>query len=318
MKHLFVINPTAGLAMGRVNLIIEEIRAFFSGYPEFNCEIHLTRWKRDAVGFTRRYVLQSRELVRVYASGGIGCLYEVINGVTGLPNVQIAHYPLGNTNSFLRSFGEDKTHLFNSLRNLVFAPVISLDVIKWGRNYVINSCLIGLCAIAYRDSRGLAAKTRLPLKDAFHLLENYHVFLRKTLQYYHIDLDGQNLDGEYLNLMIANAPCYGSNIFPAVDASLTDGYLDLYLIKRIPPTLALKVFADYEAGHYKWWPDYVSHYRGKRLEVSSAAMMTVTFDGELFYNNHIQFNIIKRGIDFVCPEGIDLRSIEQGETHEAS
>ncbi|MDR3338177.1 MAG: hypothetical protein LBT16_13345 [Treponema sp.] len=304
MKHLFIINPKAGLVRDRKDRIIEEIKNFFGNYPEFSYEIHLTRWKRDAVGFTRRYLSRSAELVRVYATGGTGTLFEIINAVAGLPNAQVAYYPHGRIDSFIRVFGENKEPLFHSLRNLVFAPVIGLDMIKWGNNFGINGCFIGLSALSYQDSSRLLEKTGFPYHEmTFHLAQIKRLLMGKTLQYYRIELDGQKLNGEYLNVTIANVPHIGVRALPAVEASPIDGVLHLYLIKKIPRARALQVFADYEAGRYKKWPEYVSHHLGKRIFISSSAMMTIAFDGEIFYNDRLQYDIIPRGIDFVCPEG---------------
>jgi diacylglycerol kinase family enzyme len=258
------------------------------------------------VGFIRRYLAQSAELVRIYATGGTGTLFEVINGAAGLPNVQVACYLQEPLNSFLGSFGEEKSLLFRSLSNLVFAPTAGLDIIKWGNNYGLNACLIGLCAVSFRDSHALAEKTGFPPLAAYRAAEIYNIFLGKTIQYYRVELDGQKLNGEYLNITIANGPYYGYKASPAPDARFNDGLLHLYLIKKIPVTMASGVIADFEAGYYEKWPEYISHYSGKHLVVSSPVVMTAGFDGEIFYNDRFQYDIIPRGIDFVCPQGIDL------------
>jgi diacylglycerol kinase family enzyme len=305
MKHLFVINPKAALVRGQADRLREEITAFFANYPEFKYDVHITRWKRDAVGFTRRYISASPELVRVYAAGGMGTFFEVINAAAGLPNVQVAYYPQGAANSFLRSFGEDKLHFFRSLRNLVFAPVTGVDLIRWGNNYGINHSLIGLDSRAEQDSLTLVRRTGIK-RDTAHTITGILRFLEgKTINYYRIDVDGRKIAGEYTGLMVANAPCFGQRFCPAIDAVLTDGALHIYLIRKIPFYIAPKLFTDYENGRWAKWPDYISHYRGKRISISSPAMMTISFDGELFYNDRIEYTVVPRGLDFVCPEGID-------------
>ncbi|MDR0616136.1 MAG: acylglycerol kinase family protein, partial [Synergistaceae bacterium] len=95
MKHLFIVNPASVGVKAKKNEIVGKISAFFADYPDIGYDIYMTRWKRDAVGYVRRYALASDEFVRVYAVGGTGTLFEVINGAIGLPNVQVACYPLG-------------------------------------------------------------------------------------------------------------------------------------------------------------------------------------------------------------------------------
>jgi diacylglycerol kinase family enzyme len=317
MKHLFIINPKAGLVRDRKDRIIEEIKIFFGNYPEFSYEIHVTRWKRDAVGFIRRYLSRCAELVRVYATGGTGTLFEIINAVAGLPNVQVAYYPHGRVDSFIHAFGEDKEPLFHSLRNLVFAPVAGLDIIKWGNNFGINGCFIGLSALAYQDSSRFLEKTGFPYHEmTFHLTLIKRLLLGKSSQYYRIELDGQKLNGEYLNITIPNIPHIGERVLRVAEASPTDGLLHLYLIKKTPRTMAFQVYADYETGRYEKWPEYISHHSGKRIFISSPAMMTIAFDGEIFYNDRLQYDIIPRGIDFVCPGGMDpARNIFNAQKH---
>ncbi|MDR2073102.1 MAG: acylglycerol kinase family protein, partial [Spirochaetaceae bacterium] len=135
MKHLFIINPKAGKANGRIPEIKNDIQSFFAGRPEVDYTIHVTRWKRDASGYTLRYASDTREIVRIYALGGNGTFYEIINGAVGLPNVQIAWYPLGKNNSLLHSFGPEHLPAFQSLMNLSLSPVGTIDTIKVGNNY---------------------------------------------------------------------------------------------------------------------------------------------------------------------------------------
>jgi diacylglycerol kinase family enzyme len=137
-------------------------------------------------------------------------------------------------------------------------------------------------------------------------VEIYSIFFGKIVQYYRVELDGQKLNGEYLNITVANGPYYGYKASPVPDACFNDGLLHLYLIKKIPLARAVRVTADFEAGQYDKWPEYISHYTGKHLVVSSPAVMAIGIDGEIFYNDRLQYDIIPHGIDFVCPEGVDL------------
>ena len=102
IKHLFIINPIAHKVKGRLNLVTESIHAFFEEYPHIGYDIHVTRWERDALGVIRRQVTDTRELLRVHVMGGSGTLFEAVNSAVGLANAQIAAYPFGRQNSFLR------------------------------------------------------------------------------------------------------------------------------------------------------------------------------------------------------------------------
>jgi diacylglycerol kinase family enzyme len=305
MKHLFIINPVAGRVRGQVDRLAGEIKTFFSGYPHLSWDIHVTRWKRDAMGFTRRYAANSEELVRVYAMGGTGTFFEVINGIMGIPNTQAAALPLGTKNSFLRYYGEKNFHFFNSLRNLMISNTLSLDVIRWGNTCGINNCLIGAEAMSYLLGRELSKKTRLPGDLCYNSCGIYYLFTGRALQHYRIQFDGEDIEGDYVSIMIANAPCYGRHMSPAIDANPRDGMLNLYLIKSLPKSKTIPVLDDYEHGRYRKWPGFISHYTTKSLSVSSDKVMSLSFDGEIFFDKQAEFTLVPGAIDMVYPSGLE-------------
>jgi diacylglycerol kinase family enzyme len=314
MRHLFIVNPKARLLNGRTDEICREIRSFFLNYPEIDYYIHVTRWKRDAVGYTLRFVSGAAEIVRVYAVGGMGTLFEVINGVIGLPNVQITSWPFGVDNSFLHYFGKDRMERFYSLRNLVFSGAASFDVIRCGNNYGICAGYMGLEAIASRQGDLIIEHTEyfsewLARNGIVYMATAvYHGLRKETGQQYQITLDGMTLSGKYISILIANQPYYANGLRPAPEAEPDDGILDIYVIRSVPPIRVLGLTLDYARGLYYKWPNYISHFRGKKLMVSSDTIMAICIDGELFYDTVIEYEAIHRAVDFVCP-GIPGQSI---------
>jgi diacylglycerol kinase family enzyme len=313
MKHLFIVNPKAFFLKGSVDDVCDDICLFFANYPQLDYEIHVTRWKRDAVGFTRRYVSAADRIVRVYAVGGMGTLMEVINGVVGLPNVQVAAWPFGIDNTFLRYFGKDKMERFRSLRNLIFSEVSSFDLIRCGNNFGICAALMGVEAIAARDGdRILGNMNIIPgwfirSGGLYLVLSVYYAIKKETSQSYQVTIDGIPLCGNYISILVANQPYLGSGLQPAIEARPNDGLLDVYLIRSMA-SLKLAGFAlDYVQGHYYKWPQYVSHYRGKTIAVSSDQIMEICLDGEHFYDVTVEYQAVPQSLDFVCPSGQEDR-----------
>jgi diacylglycerol kinase family enzyme len=306
VKHLFIVNPSSSGVKGKVPGVVGKITSFFGDYPSMRYDIHVTRWKRDAVGFVRKYALASDEYVRVYAVGGTSTLFEVINGVIGLPNVQVANYPLGLGNSFLHCFGDRQFHLFLSLRNLVFSGTIPIDVIRCGYNYGIAFGLLGIESYACRDGDLFMEKTGLGVDLCYIGAGMYNYLWLNEIQEYSVNLDGSTLDGEYLTIFIANQPCYGIKMNPGPDARPNDGLLDLYLIKKPPKHKIPQTLYDYIHGFYRKWPEYIDHYTGRRLSISSGDIMCACIDGEIFYDTAIDFEIMPYAVDFVCPPGINV------------
>ncbi|MDR3254323.1 MAG: hypothetical protein LBT31_01975 [Synergistaceae bacterium] len=304
MRHLFIVNPVADGLKGHLKDAIGKIRAFLDNHSQLSGDIHITRWKRDAVGFVRRYVQETGEFVRVYAVGGTSTLFEVVNGAIGLPNVQIANYPLGRCNSFVRCFGDDKLYLFQSLRNLAFSETIAVDVIRCGFNYSIAFGALGVESTSGRTGEALMDWVGYNADVCYRLAAVYYLLRSDSGENYRINLDGVKLDGNYVSILAANQPCYGINLKPGVGAVPNDGLLDLYLVKKTSRFKQLRLMHDYINGQHGKWFDYISHHTGRRVSVSSENVMCICADGERFYNTSIDFEIIPYAVDFVCPKGV--------------
>ncbi|MDR2029531.1 MAG: hypothetical protein LBP93_08345 [Treponema sp.] len=309
MRHLFVINPKAFFLKGRVDDVCGDIRLFFANYPQLDYEIHVNRWKRDAVGFTRRYVSTADRIVRVYAVGGMSTLMEIINGVVGLPNVQVAAWPFGIDNAFLRYFGENKMERFRSLRNLIFSGVSSFDLIRCGNNFGICAGFMGVEALAARQGdRILGTRDFLPgwlirSGGIYLALSVYYNISKKIFQSYQVTIDDVPLHGDYVSILVANQPYLGSGLRPAIESRPDDGFLDVYLIRPMTSYKFAAFVLDYSQGRYYKWPQYVSHHRGKTIVVSSDRIMEICLDGEHFYDDTVEYQVVPQGLDFVCPGG---------------
>jgi diacylglycerol kinase family enzyme len=293
----------AGLIKGRVNEIEDLVRRYFAGNPGMEYSIHITRWKRDASGYILRYIDDASEIVRVYAFGGGGTLFEVINGTVGLPNAQVAWYPLGRDNNLLAVFDKHEQGSFQSLKTLTLSPVITIDTILAGSHYVTSNVLIGIEAAAYRDGKALSAQFLLSRKLCFYIMSLFRAFLRPEIQHYRIITESTKLEGDLLGIMVSNISTHGS-AKPAPNAQFDDGYMDLYTLKPAPKRKMLKMIMDYFEGRYDKWPDYIRHYRCKNIRVTSSAGMSICMDGELFYDTELNLEIQPSSLDFVCPPGI--------------
>ncbi|MCL1812887.1 MAG: hypothetical protein FWG29_05125 [Treponema sp.] len=312
MKHLCIVNPKAGQVTGQINELVDEIKDFFVRNPRMDHTIHVTRWKRDASGYTMRFVNNASEMVRVYAFGGSGTLFEVINGVLGLPNVQVAYFPMGTDDDLLNVFGKNARNEFTSMRNLSLSPVITIDTILAGNHYVVTHVLIGLETISYQLGLKISEQFGLPLKISYFLAGIYYTIINSQIRHYHIELEGAELEGNYAGIFIANASGNGLGSL-APDAVLNDGLMDLYTIKPVPKDKIIQIFSDYQKGQYAKWPEYITHYRCKKLRITSSVDMAITLDGEFFYDTELILEVHPASLNFVCPANISASVLMQSE-----
>lgn len=308
MRHLFIVNPMAGKIRGKPDEAVEGINAFFRDhYPELNYDIHITRWARDALGYTRRYVLNAeKERVRVHTFGGTGTLFEIVNAVVDLPNADVAAYPMGLDNNLLQYFGSDKMHLFSSIENQLFCNTMNIDAIRCGHNYGICNAVVGLEAIINKQADRVIVKTHLNPDFCYVSIALLNVLKRKLSQEYKIMLDGQPLNGDYISIAIANHPWYTKIMGPFVDARLNDGLFDVYTTKNMSKSKFISYVPAYVTGGYKKYPEQCVHYTGRKATISSDNVLCLSIDGETFYSNNVELEIIPDAIKLVCPDGIDV------------
>ena len=308
MKHLFIINPVAKRIKGNTKQIRDKLSAFFREYPNIHYHIYESRWCRDSVTYIQKYISGNDETVRVHAIGGTGTLFEVINSVIGLANVEVASHPYGIGNSFLKYFGAKNEKLFFSLKSQVFDKALPMDIVRCGNNYGICYGMAGI--EAYANALGDDwIEQGMPVDKSYLFAGMFQIINGKTSQSYYIDIDGNRIEGDFASVMIANAPCYGLNMYPAVDAHPDDGILDVYLFKKAPKAKLLISIPIYTYGNYRKLPNLLSHYTAKKIKLSSDEVMCMSIDGEHFYGNSIEYEIMPKAIRFVCPCEIDIKKL---------
>jgi len=320
MRHLFVINPVSKRVKGCLESVKEMIHAFFRDYPGVVYDIYVSEWCRDSVAYVQRYAsemhrecLASREkcdIARIHVMGGTGTLFEVVNSIIGFPNTQIAAYPYGTANSFLKYFRVRNERLFADMKSQVFGPAFPMDVVRCGNNYGICYGMMGLEAAsnALGDrwiDKGMPGDLSYVMAAVSLVLGN------RGTQNYVISMDDEEpIEGRFASVMVANAPCYGRNMVPAIDAHPDDGWLDVYVLKHHPSKLKmLRTIPKHVFGNYRKAADMVSHYRARRIAVSSDEVMSISIDGEIFYGTSMEFDVVPQAIRFVCPEGVDLAKL---------
>ena len=105
MKHIFVYNPIAGAGKVQKTELPRILAAVKDAGVDY--EIHRTTNAGEATSWVRRRLENAppEDLLRFYAVGGDGTLGEVLNGLYGFENAELACVPMGSGNDFIRNFG---------------------------------------------------------------------------------------------------------------------------------------------------------------------------------------------------------------------
>lgn len=148
MKHLFIINPAAGIK-DRSRQYIEEIEHIFADLDE-PYEIALTEYPRHATEIARAHARRGTPL-RIYSIGGDGTLGEVLAGCYDCKNVELAAYPSGTGNDFIKVFPGLP---FADLAALVHGESETIDILRYNDSVCINIVNCGFDAnVAYNVRR---------------------------------------------------------------------------------------------------------------------------------------------------------------------
>jgi diacylglycerol kinase family enzyme len=323
-----VINPRPFPQKTAEDTILKEIKDCFADLEGEEYSIHFSRYPRNAISLIRKKVkeFQPGETVRVYAVGGDGILFDCLNGIVGLPNIELAAVPYGMANDYIRAFGEDKKALFRDIRLQVTSPAILTDIIHCGNNYALNFCTVGMESDAIMTSMKIYSHFSKKLRK-FHNI-NYFLYVmlfylggiiavfnkKVQKQYYRIDIDGEDFSGNYATINIANGPCYGGNMNPVITAMPDDGFLDALFFrhKSVPRTASL--ITKFTKGKFRRYPKDFNLKRLRKIEIQSEDPLLVDLDGEVFFDTSLRVEIIPQAVKIVAPGGIGF--LKRADFHE--
>ena len=154
MKHIFIINPSAGKndSRQRIYAMAEALREKHG----LDVRCMLTASVGHAATLARG-LAESGEEVRLYACGGDGTVNEVANGIAGYANAAMTCIPIGTGNDFLKNFGADYEKFLDA-ENLWNGVTQALDLIDCSGRYCLTIACSGIDArIAELKASGLGA-----------------------------------------------------------------------------------------------------------------------------------------------------------------
>jgi diacylglycerol kinase family enzyme len=175
----------------------------------------------------RRALEHPRELVVV--AGGDGTVGRVSKALAGR-GVPLAILPLGTANNIATSLGICGTPA-ELARRWASAARLRVDVGSargpWGEARFIESVGVGLLGKLLAPEVGDEIEdTEVARETARHLARSM------PAAYHRVELDGEDLSGEYLLLEAMNIRCAGPNLWLADHARADDGRLEIVLAKE--------------------------------------------------------------------------------------
>ena len=298
MKYVFIINPIAGKGKGED--IIPEIERYFG--ERTNYKIYVTKCDGEATEIAKREAATGDKM-RIFACGGEGTAFEVINGIVGYKNVEFGVVPCGSANDFLKTF-TDKDKFF-SIEAQVGGEAVPIDLIKANEFYSINCCSVGMDAVV---ADGMRAFKRLPFVSGnmAYKLSLVKTFLGKIGLKLKITIDGKEIETkDCLFAVCANGSTYGGSFKAAPKATPFDEVLDFVIIKTVSKLRIPGLVKIYESGQHEGL-DICEMGRCSCMEIESDADMPINLDGELIHRKKVRFEIVSKAIRFIVPSGVGV------------
>ena len=316
MKHLIILNEKAG-ALKDFPVFKKEVEDAFKG---LDYEIHLTKGPRKVIPFLKEYLAKTKDTVRVYACGGDGTIHEVVNGIAGAENAELAIYAIGTGNDFVKIYSEEKDYdnivknktgelRFRDFKTLINGKVEEIDISKitgptldepWYSNNVIN---FGFDAIV--GAKGNINKQK-GKKNPYGPAAIIPAILGGRFNNIIVKADGEQLNKKKMLLAsLAQGQWVGAQYHASPKSDNKDGLIDVMLLKCMSlATLMIKYFGPYTKGEHldsEKLMKKIVYRRAKEIEIIGKKDIDICVDGEIIRGKYFKVEVMPKAIKFVVP-----------------
>lgn len=279
MKSIHILNPAAGQG--------EALK-----YKDLE-NAYITKGVGDAV----RYVKDNADDgVHFYVYGGDGTVSEVVNGI--MQSGKAASFsivPVGTGNDLLRTLDTSES------------DTVLADVLMVNDKYAVNAVNTGfdldvvIKAQQYKKKKFVSGTLAYILGVVSVLCKKFG----KKIKVDFCDNDGNahTFEGEALLAVCANGSYYGGGFKCAPIADITDGLIDLLIVKKVSRLKFLSLIVNYMKGKHidpktklpiPSFAKYVVFSKCK--SVSFSGIDKICTDGEVWDADHADISIIQNAI----------------------
>ncbi len=288
-----IYNPSAGREEA-VKKLPEILQRLERGGIETSC--HATIGEGDASHAAAEAV--ERKFDMVIAAGGDGTVHEVINGLAEKPyRPDLAILPMGTTNDFARAVGIPKQ--WDAACDIIIEQFAKpIDLGKVDQRYFINIAGGGsLTELTY--------EVPSKLKTLLGQLAYYMKGLEKLPYLRPIELvlksEECNLQEKAMLFLILNSNSLGGFNKIAPNASIRDGYLDVFILKKCNLAEFVKIVSLALRGEHIHDP-HVIYFKTKEIEISSPDYTQLNLDGEFGGALPCKFSVLPSHLNLFTDE----------------
>ncbi|MEF3302478.1 diacylglycerol kinase [Paenibacillus sp. GYB003] len=212
----------------------------------------------------------------IIAAGGDGTLYEVINGMAEKKNrPPLGILPLGTTNDFARALGIPK-HWEYAVDLILQRHTRVIDVGKVNQRYFINIAGGGsLTELTYE----VPSKLKTVLGQLAYYMKGLEKLPRLRPTELVFRAKEKVVHEEVMMFLICNSNSVGGFEKLAPDASLSDGLLDVFILRKCNLPEFIRIVSSALRGEHLNDP-HVIHFKTQHIQVTSPDYVQLNLDGE--------------------------------------
>lgn len=306
MIHVFIVNPMAG------NMhFAESLRKEISRYSDIEYYIFDTR----NAGYEGELIKKIQhifedEKIRIYCCGGSGTMRNIVNDIENLDNVEVAFFPCGLSNDFLKIFSLTDQKRFTHLDELIYGEIVDIDYIR------INNKIIAINSV----SAGIDSKL-INLIDNYRFLNSlgnqvpymaclFAALFKAGTMKCEVTTSNKHYLDDFTEIYFGNGNVLGSNLYIYEEPNVTDGkgkYMflrsDARKLWTIPIALKLLKRKSKDLEYTTEYGDDNCIYI-RRIDDGP---IPYNVDGEIItLGGTAKIEMVKKGIHFVVPKGVTL------------
>ncbi len=302
MKHLFIVNPTAG-GSDKTEDVRAKAEAALADSKD-SLEIYVTTGPMDAARKIEEEAAKGEHL-RVYSCGGDGTFNECVCGAALKENVAVCPFPTGTGNDFCRMFGDEK-ELFRDLDALLAGEERPIDLIDCNGRYSANICSVGVDARIGTDVHKYSGIPLIGGATGYVVSAVVNMF-KGIATDMEVSCEDHHSTGKHTLVCACNGRFYGGGFNPSLDAMPDDGIMDVYIVRKVNLPQFAALIGKYAKGRADEMPRFIEHIRTSGEVVIRCGKEDVAqLDGEALRAEEFRFRLIPGALRLIVPRGMQF------------
>ena len=307
MKHLIVVNGSAGSYTPEFEAKIGD------AFKGLDFEVYKTTGPKSVIPFLKEYLKKNKDLVRVYACGGDGTIHEVVNGVIGFKNAEVAFLATGTGNDFVKIYGgKEKFQDFKTLIDAKASPIDVSELVGDGVKepmYSVNVINFGFDAIVgamgnYYKEHGLPEEAKKKGLGPYDYALKHDAMKHGRFNDIEVFADGEKLNEKQMLLAtLAHGQYVGGSFKCAPKSVNNDGLIDVCVLKTMTFLGLGMIIGTYTKGkHLDRKRRKIVYRQAKEIKMVSPKDFDVCVDGEMIKGNNFTVKVVPGAVKLAIPQ----------------